>query len=167
MKRYCFDTSGLSNPLETMPRDIYVSLWDDILDYISKGYVGVTKEIFDEMVYIPSGVGEFIKNNPEFVLLEVGDSDWDWESYLDHNINAQDNYRLYISEHNNNIKGTVGLNDLSIISLAKTLGVPLLNMETFISEDSPNKRRIPNICNYEDIESLTFNDFLRKESLKF
>jgi hypothetical protein len=27
MKKYCLDTSGLSNPLEFMPEDIHVTLW--------------------------------------------------------------------------------------------------------------------------------------------
>ena len=28
MKKYAFDTSGISNPLESMPEDIHESLWN-------------------------------------------------------------------------------------------------------------------------------------------
>lgn len=167
MKRYCFDTSGFSNPLEAMPRDIHVKLWDDIIDYIASGNVAVTKEVFDEIVYISNGIGDFVSANSEKILLEVGETHWDWNRYIAHNRLAQDSYQSFISEFNKNIKGTIGLTDLSIISLAKTLNIPLVNMESLISEASPSKRRIPNICKYEGVQSLTFNDFLRKEGFKF
>ena len=72
MKKYCFDTSGLSNPLETMPRDIHVKLWDDVIEFIGSGVVAVTKEVLDEIIYVPSGVGTFASENSDLILLEVG-----------------------------------------------------------------------------------------------
>lgn len=167
MKKYCFDTSGISNPLEFMPRDIHESLWSNILEFIEGGNVATTKEVFDEMVYIPNGIGDFLNKPKEIVLLEVGDSTWDWQTYIGHVARTQDEYHDYISENNGNISGTVGLNDISIICLAKSLGLPLVSMEVLVPENSLKKRRIPNICKYESIEHLTFNDFLRKENFKF
>jgi hypothetical protein len=69
MKKYCFDTSGISNPLEFMPIDIHESLWSNVLDFIGAGNVAVTKEIFDEMVYIQSGVGDFLKLSKDAIIL--------------------------------------------------------------------------------------------------
>lgn len=167
MKKYCFDTSGISNPLEFMPKDIHESLWSYVLEFIGDGNIAVTKEIFDEMVYIPSGIGEFLSDSKDAIILEVGQSSWDWQAYISNVARAQDEYHDFISENNGNISGTIGLNDLSIICLAKSLGLPLVSMEVFVTESSMKKRRIPNICKYENVEHLTFNDFLRKESFKF
>jgi hypothetical protein len=167
MKKYCFDTSGLSNPLEAMPRDIHVRLWDDVVEFMGSGVVAVTKEILDEIVYIPSGIGDFAAKNSDLILLEVGQAHWDWGDYLEHNTEAQNKYQGFISEFNKDIKGTIGLNDLSLISLARVLKLPIVSMEKRVGEKSPNKRRIPDICDYEGIEHLDFNDFLRRESFKF
>lgn len=134
---------------------------------MSSGAIAVNKEVLDEIVYIPSGIGDFVSENSKLILLEVGQSHWDWNSYLEHNTAAQDKYHDYISEFNKNIKGTIGLNDLSIISLAKILELPLVSMEKRIGKNSPCRRKIPDICDYEGVEHLDFNDFLRRESFKF
>jgi len=70
------------------------------------------------MVYIPSGIDEIFNVSKEIVLLEVGQSTWDWQAYISNVVRAQDEYHDYISENNGNISGTIGLNDLSIICLA-------------------------------------------------
>ena len=63
---------------------------------------------------------------------------------------------------------TICLNDLTIIALAKTLGLPVVSMERLVSEGpGTKKRRIPNICKAEGVEHLSFNDFLRREKLTF
>ena len=53
MKEYCFDMSGISNPLETMPADIHTSFWSLVSKFLVSGKVVVTKEIYEEMVHIP------------------------------------------------------------------------------------------------------------------
>jgi hypothetical protein len=56
MKKYVVDTSGISNPLETMPEDIHESAWKKIKECITNGDLAVTKEIYDEMVNIVGSV---------------------------------------------------------------------------------------------------------------
>ncbi len=34
MKKYAFDTSGISNPLESMPEDIHESMWKNFKEKI-------------------------------------------------------------------------------------------------------------------------------------
>lgn len=167
MKKYCFDTSGISNPLENMPIDIHGSLWEQLLEFFESGNVAITTEIFDEIVLLPNGIGERIKAAKDSLVLEVGEAAWNWQDYIENSNRMQDAYQGFISEFTGGSSRTICLNDLSIAALAKTLGLPLVNMEAFVPEQSPNKRRIPNVCKYEDIESLTFNEFLRKEGFKF
>ncbi len=82
MKKYCFDTSGVSNPAETMPQDIHESLWQKFQTEIENGTIAVTTEIYEEMLSIPGPIGDCIKNNKDNLILEVGDKDWNWQSYL-------------------------------------------------------------------------------------
>ncbi len=167
MKRYCFDTSGISNPLENMPIDIHGSLWELLLEFFEAGYVAVTTEIFEEMILLPDGIGERIKMAKDHLVLEVGEPIWRWQDYIDNSNRMQDTYHDFISEFTGGSSKTICLNDLSIVALAKTLNLPLVNMESFVPELSPNKRRIPNICKYDGVLPLTFNEFLRKEGFKF
>lgn len=150
-----------------MPEDIHESMWNDIKQFIEDGHVAVTLEIFEEMILIDGGLGDFIASCKDAILFEVGADHWDWQTYIKHAQRMQTDYEPYISEFSGGTKKTIGLNDLSIIALAKTLAVPVLNMESKVVGASPNKRRIPNICEKEGILSVTINEFLRLENLRF
>jgi len=77
-------------------------------------------------------------------------------------------YASVISEYNGNRKNTVGLNDLTIIALAKTLGLPVVSSEKRVSSttDTEKRQKIPDICDKESIDHKTFNDLLRAEGIK-
>lgn len=168
MIKYCFDTSGISNPIETMPEDIHVSLWSAFCGHVHGASIGVTKEVHDEMCHIPGTVGSVILACKAAMIFEVGSDAWDWQTYLTHVVRMQDAYKDHISEFIGGSKRTIGLNDLSIIALAKTLSTPVVSMEDFVPEHAGSiKRRIPNICRAESIPHLTFNEFLRRERMSF
>src|SRR5262249_28637151 len=129
-KKYCFDTSGISNPLETMPEDIHESAWTKIKACIEGGMFAVTTEIYDEMIHITGTVGECIRAKGAALVVEMGEGEGDGESNAGHGTERQDQHRQFISEFNNNRRGTACLNDISIIGLAKTLKLPVVSMET-------------------------------------
>jgi Domain of unknown function (DUF4411) len=166
MKKHCFDTSGISNPLETMPEDIHESAWVKIKEKISSGEIAVTREIYDEMVHIVGSVGQCIKDSESELLLEVGEGDWDYATYTAEAARMQETYAAFIAE-NTGRAGTVGINDISIIALAKTLNLPVVSMESAVSNDASLKRRIPDICKLEGIQHMYFSDYCRAEGLKF
>lgn len=166
MKAYCIDTSGLSNPLEFMPEDIHPTLWQKIADFIVTNRFAVTVEIYDELTHLSGPIGDCIKGNRSALALEVDDVGWDGVAYLGHTSRMQIVHTKFISEHNQNRKGTVGLNDISIIALGKTLGLPVISMETFIADPIAKSRRIPNICASEGVQHMTFNEFLRREQIR-
>lgn len=166
MKKYCFDTSGLSNPLETMPEDIHESLWRQIRERIEGGMIAVTAEIYEEMTHIPGITGDCIRGNEPALVLEVGEEEWDWHAYVNETTRMQDDYRQYISDFNGGSKGTVCLKDISIIALAKTLRLPVVSMESLVRDHNSSKRRIPNICNMDGVVHKTFSEFCRLENLK-
>jgi hypothetical protein len=164
-KIYCLDTSGLSNPLENMPEDIFPILWSKICTEIENGKFASNKEIYDELTYLNGTVGECIKRCKSNLILEIGEADWDWENYLVHVERMRVEYKSYISEYNGNRNSTVGLNDVSIVALAKSLGLPIVSMETLAFQPSPKRMRIPRLCTLENVQHITFNDLLRLEGI--
>jgi hypothetical protein len=166
MKRYCFDTSGISNPLEAMPEDIHQSMWGGFkTKCLESAIIAVTQEIYAEMEHIPGTVGQCIRDNKANLIMEVGE-DWDWGTYIDHCNKMEDEHHDFISEFIGGTKKTFGLTDISIIALAKTLNLPVVSMESPVTSES-KKLHIPDVCKLQSVEHLTFSEFLRKEQLKF
>ena len=97
--------------------------------------------------------------------MEVGE-DWDWGSYIDHCNKMEDDHHDFISEFTGGSKKTVGLTDISIIALAKTLNIPVVSMEKPVSNQS-QKLHIPDVCKLQKVDHVTFSEFCRKENLKF
>jgi hypothetical protein len=164
MKAYCLDTSGLSNPLETMPEDIHRSLWRRVAAIIESGRMAATAEIYDELTHLEGPIGDCIRVNKAQILLEVGQGNWDWMGYIGHGARMQVDHHDFIAEYTGNRKRTVGLNDITIVALAKTLTLPVISMEA-ATDAGPSRRRIPHVCVVEGVEHLTFNDFLRREGI--
>lgn len=180
-KRYCMDTSAISNPIQSMPEDIHKTLWEECIPRLIKsGCLAMTTEIYDELVKLEgkvqkeiiSKVGQIIKSNKNELVLEVNHDSWDWRKYI-HNCNQMsEDYKEFISKGEFGPKKTVGENDITIICLAKTLEIPLISMEVAVADAapklniSPKKKRIPDICKLERIEHMTFSEFLRKENIE-
>jgi hypothetical protein len=167
MKKYCLDTSGLSNPLEFMPEDIHPTIWAKMAGLVTSGTFAVTVEIYEELKHLPGPIGECIKANGPALQMEI-EEDWDWKTYLAHYEELKIKYAEVISEYNSNRKGTIGLKDLTIIALAKTLGLPIVSgeKETRVEQDSAKRQKIPDICKKEGVLHLDFNDLLRAEGIK-
>lgn len=167
MKRYCIDTSGFSNPHETMPEDIpvYAPLWDQLRAFILTGSVATTPELYFQMCKITGEFGQCLSDNKPLIVMEVGDDSWDFPTYIQHFKRMQVAYHAHISEYSHaGSKRTIDLPDLSIVALARTLNLPVVSMEV-TALPSPDKRRIPDICNLEGVAHHTFNEFLRIERI--
>jgi hypothetical protein len=150
-----------------MPEDIHTVLWSRVAQVVADGKFKVTTEIFEELEHLPGPIGTCIKQNKANLQLEIEEPDWDWQTYLAHVERMRDTYADVISENNGNRKNTVCLNDLSIIALAKTLGLPVISSEKRLAtaQDSKKRQKIPDICDLEGVIHMTFNEFLRKEGI--
>lgn len=166
MHKYCLDTSGLSNPIIQLPEDVHVSLWEIVTEKIKFGVFCWNVEIADELACIPGPVGECLKSCKGTCCYDVGGRNWDWLSYLETVRLWKKKYHQYISEYNGGRKDTIGVNDLSIVALAKTLELPVVSMERPNTGPVSGKRlRIPDLCKSEGVEHLTFNGFLQAEGI--
>ncbi len=168
IKKYCFDTSALSNPVLMMPPDIHVSLWATVIRLINAGIIAATPEIYLEMKRIfAAPLAACIVGSETSLVLEHGQPNWDWRSCIGHFARMQMEQKDYLSENQGGTKKTISENDLSTVALAKTLDLPLVSMEIKVSAEARMKRRIPDVCELENVEHLCFNDFLRREKLTF
>lgn len=166
MKRYCFDTSGFSTPVERMPDDNFRSLWHRVTPIIEAGEIAVTTEIYEEMHgSIRGTIGACIDANKAGMLLEVDDPGWDAPVYRTIVTEMQLRHRQFISEYTGGSAKTVGLADISIVALAKALNLAVVAEEKAVSTQTSTKRKIPDVCRLEEVECLTFNEFLRREGI--
>jgi hypothetical protein len=166
MHKYCLDTSGISNPLAQMPEDIFAGLWGKIAKLVENGFFCCTTEIADEYQHIEGNMGRRLSAHKASMVYEIGQDNWDWAAYVGHVNHIISTYRQFISEYNSNRKNTVGLSDVSIVALAKTLNLPVVSMEGLDGgQTSATKMRIPRLCKQEGVKHLTFNDLLRAEGL--
>lgn len=150
-----------------MPEDIYASLWVQVRTVIEDGKICFNAEILEEIDgSIDGSIGECVTACAKSCCLEVGDDAWPWRDYLEQVERLREHYKDVISEYNGNRKSTVGLNDISIIGLAQTLGLPLISMESRnVHQQSAKRMRIPDVCAKEGVAHLTFNEFLRAEGI--
>jgi hypothetical protein len=168
MAAYCLDTSGLSTPLEFMPEDIHTSIWAGVAGLVDDEKFAVTTEIYEELSHLVGPIGDCIRKNKDILQYELEDTDWDWNAYLAHYERMKIEHEAVISEYNSNRKNTIGLKDLTIVALAKALGLPLVSSEkkTNSDQDSKKRQKIPDICAKEGVQHMSFNDLLRAEGIK-
>jgi len=99
MKRYCFDTSGITNPLHTVPEDIYPTLWGQIARLIEAGDIAVTTEIYSELNgTIRSPIGDVIDSHSSSLVLEVAQGDWDSSAFVREASRIIQRFKPFISE---------------------------------------------------------------------
>lgn len=134
----------------------------------ASGRLCTRAEIYEELSHLVGPIGECIKKNKDILQYEVEDTDWDWNAYLAHYERMKIQYEAVISDYNSNRKNTIGLKDLTIIALAKTLGLPVVSSEkkTNSEQDSKKRQKIPDICDKEGVQHMSFNDLLRAEGIK-
>lgn len=165
MKKYCLDMSGFSNPLQAMPEDIYVSLWAQICDRVKAGYFAATTEVYEELTHLSGDVGQCLRDHEAEVKLEIGAGDWDYQSYLAHCDALHPKYEPFINGTGGS-RMSLSMPDFSIVMLGKTLSLPVISMETpSLQNVSTRSRKIPDVCNVEDVAHMTFNDLLRAEGI--
>jgi Domain of unknown function (DUF4411) len=165
--KYCLDTSGVSNPFTELPEDIHVSLWASVRQRISDGVFCWNAEIAKELSHITGALGDCLQGCNGVSCLEIGAGTWPWQEYLKTLEGFRTDYKDYISEYNANRADTVGVTDVSIVALAKTMKLPVVSMEKpNLHQPSLKRMRIPELCTRVKVDHLTFNQFLRAEGIR-
>ncbi|WP_299963619.1 DUF4411 family protein [uncultured Roseobacter sp.] len=164
--KYCLDTSGFSNPLMEMPEDIHKTLWPSVVSRVQAEIFCWNYEIANEMASIQGAIGNALDGCNGSCCYEVGKGSWDWAAYVATNNTWRTHFHQFISEYHGNRKDTIGLNDLSIVALAHTLGLPVVSMERpNMGQPSQTKLRIPDLCIAVGVTHYNFNQLCRKEGI--
>lgn len=166
MPRYCLDTSGVSNPWHALPERVFPTLWVKVRACIENDCFCWNDNIAVELRNFKGAIGDALRNRERFCRYRNGSPNWPYDDYSILLDDWKDKYRQYIREFNKNRKHTIGLADLSIVALAKTLELPVVSMERS-NPDNPSmtKLRIPDLCNREDVPHLNFVEFLEAEGV--
>ena len=117
-----------------------MTLWTHVKGVMGRGDMATTREIYDEMNHITGSVGDYIRANEISIVLEVGQPDWDFMGYIDHVRRMLVDHHDFISEFTGGSKKTVGVNDVSIVALAKALSLPVISSETRCSKSRSGKK---------------------------
>lgn len=150
-----------------MPEDLYGGLWTKVSGLIRAGMFCCNAEIAEQFDHVEGVVGDCLREHLPVMVYEIGRPHWNWKGYVNHLNRMTDAYRPFISEYNGNRKNTVDTDDVSIVALAKTLGLPVVSMEAFDrGEPSAKRMRIPRLCDCEKVVHRTFNELLRIEGVK-
>jgi hypothetical protein len=146
---------------ESVP--IYRPIWDCVRQCIADDKIAATAEIYDELTHIRGPLGDCISEHKSELLMEVDDDSWDGPRYVREYDRMRKDHAEWIAEYSmKSAASTICLNDLTAVALAKTLGIPVVSMETRAT-GSPKHKRIPDICDLEDVLHYTFNDFMTIE----
>lgn len=150
-----------------MPYAIHEPMWRRVENVLTSGIVAVTHEIFVEMSKIDGFIRTAIDANQEQLELEIGEDDWDSNVYSGYVDKFRKRHKDFISEYIGGRNDTICLTDISIVALAKTLAVPLVQAERkVIVKPNTLVRRIPNICEVEGVDCWTFDRFILAEYLQ-
>ena len=149
-----------------MLEDIHKTLWLNVVAKVQSGIFCWNPENAGEMSSIFGMIGAALTSCNSSCCYELGKGSWDWNAYLATNDSWKKQFHQYISEYNNNRKNTIGLNDLSIVALAHTLGLHLVSMEVpNLGPKSTTKMRIPDLCIAVGVEHFNFTEICRKEGI--
>ncbi len=165
MKAYCLDTAGFSTPHMQLPEDVplFRPIWQCVIRTIESGKIGVTAEIYKEMCHITGDVGECIRASKDRLLMEVDDPTWDGANYIAHFNRMRKVHEEWIADYTMKSPAkTICLRDLTAVALAKSLRLPLISSESS-AMPSPRHKRIPDICDLENVLPYSFNEFLKLE----
>lgn len=166
MKRYCLDMSGFSKPMQDMPEDIYETLWSGLCERVALGHFAVTEEVYEELTHLTGSVGQCIADHKAELVLELNAGDWDWTAYLQHYNALYPKYEGFIAGTGGS-KASLSVPDLSIVLLGKTLALPVVSSEVACAHQvGTRSRKIPDVCQAENVQHMTFNDLLRAEGIK-
>ncbi len=166
MARFCLDTSWISNPLQTMPPDVHVTLWKKIFTLVEDCAFCWTEEISHQLERIPNAQFiEILKVINKVACFDLEKDGWPRTAYQEHFNRVTRKYQHVIKEYNGDRQATIDIADCSIVCLGITLGLPVVSMEKPNDHSRKRRMRIPDLCEEENVTHYDMTQFLRQEGI--
>jgi hypothetical protein len=154
--RYSLDSSffiDLWSREGKFPKDIFVGIWEALVEGIDKGEIIAPEVVRDELANTDEAALKrwLAEHDGMFVPLETGQ--------LGPLTEIVRRYPAYANSPRN-------LADPAVIALAKADELAVLSSETKATQHSERKPKIPNVCQEFDVGCLDIQDFCRKEGIE-
>ncbi len=151
---YCIDTSSILEwYVRTYPPSIFPSLPERMEALIAAGRLRSPKAVMDE--------------------IHAGDACHKWAKaqatlFIEESVSVQLIVRQIMATHHNPAKPLKGINgaDPFVIAMAKDGGGRWVVVADEHSGSAEN-RKIPFVCNYENVQCINFQDMMRAEGWQF
>ena len=155
---FVFDTNSLSRLKHFFP-GVFQSVWSGLDDLVENGKLISTREVWREMQEGNSDtlVNQWLEERKDFIF-PVPSSD---ELSFVAQILAVPHFQMLIGEKQR-LKGTP-VADPFVIACAKIQGGIVVTEEKF----KPNGAKIPNVCQYFDVESVDLEEFMGRQGWTF
>jgi len=153
---YCIDTCALIDLMKKLyPPDIFPSLWKDLENLVSYGRLIAPREVFKELEKYSDKKDELLKwvKKNRRIFKELT------EEQLQLVRDILQKFPNLIDPNK-----TVADADPFIIALAISEGCSVITSEQL---GSPEKPKIPNVCNDYKIKCLSLPDFFREQKWKY
>jgi len=150
---YSIDSSALIHGWRRIYRPKnFGFVWDRFDTLIAEGRLRASIEIFREMEKKDDEVFDWCKDRRDKLFVEIDDL------CQHHVIRLMSNYPRLVDT----VKGRSG-GDPFVIALAATMRPPMV----VVSEESPSRQRIPDVCQAENIRCIRLPDLIEEEDWRF
>lgn len=153
MPIYVFDSNIFINLQRRQPLDIYPSLWNKIGELMEDGIIISSQEVYDEISIGGDELEKWAKEHKQFF----------WPSEM----NVQNEVREILKNFRGLVEGGKKKNsaDPFVIALAKENFCKVVTEE--VRTRNASSPKIPDVCDYYNIECLSFVEFARESKLNF
>ena len=150
--KYLIDTSSIfaQKPNDTLPKEVYKSLWEKIEKSVQEGMIVTCSEI-EEEAKKDNIVGKWLQTN-HCTVLPIDDD-------------VQANVTKIVREHPRMISFSSGgssSGDAFLIATAMKYGLKVITQE-----NKTKNNKIPDICRQYNIECLSINELCSEEGWSF
>lgn len=148
MEKYVFDSCIFINLQRRQPIDIFPSLWQKIGDLMKTGDIISSREVYDELAIGGDELEKWAKTRKE--------------SFLPSDIYIQQEVRALLAEYRGLVEGGSKTNsaDPFVIALAKMKKCKVVTEE--VRTRNLRTPKIPDICDFYEIECIDFVRFARE-----
>lgn len=153
--RYCIDTSGLTNGWKNYSPDFLPDLWKDIEDLIDGGGLISAEEVLRELEVGGDDLYQWALKRP---VMFVPSADIGIQQAVAQILSNPEHAKLIPL---NSTAKTIA--DPYVIATAKVQGCTVISNERLQLSPSPNKTKIPNVCQDLGITHLTFLEFIKAQ----
>jgi Domain of unknown function (DUF4411) len=150
---YCFDTSALIHAwVRAYPIEIFPSFWAKFAIEISNGHIFVPNDVLIELDKKDDGLLVWLK-------VQLPDS-----AIIDLDENVQKYLRKIMDEHPKIVSTGNSRNaaDPIVIAVSKAYGLIVVSQEA--KSANPERTKIPNVCEKQNLECIDLMEFIRRSS---